>query len=154
MCQRTNPGQTRRGGEHNGGVEVLNTGARRRSASARCRRAPLVEDRHSVGVKISPLPSFSTWVSKLTLKTREGVSALRERGLNVIWGEMFLMFVYCTGSLDKALSAIDTLGIGNFDGQGSIAPEKAEIQAEVVGTATLKENLWFVRQQREVLKTR
>jgi len=57
-------------------------------------------------------------------------------------------------SLDKALSAIDTLGIGNFDGQGSIAPEKAEIQAEVVGTATLKENLWFVRQQREVLKTR
>jgi len=63
-------------------------------------------------------------------------------------------FWVCTGSLDKALAAVDTLGIGNFDGQGNSAPEKIEIKAEVVGTATLRENLWRVKQQREALRLR
>lgn len=58
------------------------------------------------------------------------------------------------GSLDRSLAAIDTLHISNFDSQGSLAPEKAEIEAEVVGTISTKEALWRVKQQREALKTR
>jgi hypothetical protein len=46
------------------------------------------------------------------------------------------------------------MNINNFDSQGSLAPEKAEIAAEVVGTLSSKEALWRVKQQREALKTR
>lgn len=46
------------------------------------------------------------------------------------------------------------MGISNFDGQGILAPEKTEIEAEVVGSITMKEQLWRIKQQREALKAR
>jgi hypothetical protein len=46
------------------------------------------------------------------------------------------------------------MSINNFDGLGTVAPEKAEIEVEVVGTAGFKEQLWRIKQQREALKAR
>lgn len=46
------------------------------------------------------------------------------------------------------------MNINNFDGQGNLAPEKSEVKADVVGTASLKEKLLRAKQEREVLKTR
>jgi hypothetical protein len=46
------------------------------------------------------------------------------------------------------------MGISNFDGQGILVPEKTEIEAEVVGSITMKEHLWRIKQQREALKAR
>lgn len=46
------------------------------------------------------------------------------------------------------------MNLNNFDGQGNLAPGKSEVQADVVGTASLKEQLWRSRQEREALKTR
>jgi len=63
-----------------------------------------------------------------------------------------LTVLWC--SLDRALSAIEAMDLNNFDGQGSLAPEKTEVEADVVGTASLKEQLWRAKQEREALKTR
>jgi hypothetical protein len=46
------------------------------------------------------------------------------------------------------------MGISNFDGQGILVPEKTEVEAEVVGSITMKEHLWRIKQQREALKAR
>ena len=57
-------------------------------------------------------------------------------------------------SLDHALSAIENMSINNFDSLGMVAPEKSEIEVEVVGTEGFKEKLWRIKQQKEALKAR
>jgi hypothetical protein len=57
-------------------------------------------------------------------------------------------------SLDHALLAIENMSINNFDSHGMVAPEKSEIQVDVVGTQGFKEKLWRIRQQKEALKAR